>query len=406
MIAALLLALSLGAGAQPAETITEIRVHGNATIADDKVIELAGVRVGEVLQPDSIDTIARRLRESGRFDDVEVLKRYRTLEMDQVSLVLLVHERPGVTPSGEPPSVFRRVRSRLMFLPILDYEDGYGWTYGARTSLVRTIGGERLSFPLSWGGTRRAAIEADRTFQSGPLTRVFAAYGIEQRENPYFHLDDRRVEVRGRADKRLFGVLTLGATGAHEDVTFGGVDQPQWSAGADVTLDTRRDPAYPVNAVFARLAWDRLHLAGEAIDRYRYTARGYRRVYRQAIFAARVEFDTASAPLPAHELWLLGGTFVRGIPAATAAGDKLLAWTGEVRVPFSSPLSIARVGFNVFMDGGAVAPYAVEIRHAEVERAAGAGFFALLPFVKLNLEVAHSLNGRGTRLHFATGFTF
>ncbi len=407
MIAALLLAAAMAAGTQPVETVAEIRVHGNATIPDDKIIELAGVSIGDTLQPDSLDGIAKRLRDSGRFDQVEVTKRYRTLEMDQVAIVLLVHERPGVTPSGEPPSVMRRLRNRLMFLPILDYEDGYGWTYGARTSVIGALGaGERISVPLSWGGTRRAAVEVDRTFQSGPLTRVFGTYGISQRENPYFHLDDQRVFVRGRAERRLFKVVRLGAEAAHEDVSFGDAHQPQWAAGADVILDTRRDPAYPVNAVFAGLSWDRLHIADSAIDRYRYTLRGYRRLVWHVVGAARVEFDTASAPLPAHEQWLLGGTFVRGIPAGTTVGDKLLAWTAELRVPISSPLNIGRLGFNAFYDDGAVSAFGIPVRDGNRERGAGGGVFAMLPFINLNLEVAHSLDGRGTRVHFATGFTF
>ena len=53
-------------------------------------------------------------------------KRYRTLTMDEVSLVLLVHEKEGISPTGEPPSMARRLRERLMFFPILHDDDGYG----------------------------------------------------------------------------------------------------------------------------------------------------------------------------------------------------------------------------------------------------------------------------------------
>ncbi|NUR56200.1 MAG: hypothetical protein HOQ29_17295, partial [Acidobacteria bacterium] len=131
------------------ETIAEIRIHGNVTIQDDEVVRLAGIAVGAPLDPGALDAITQRLRASGRFDEVDVRKRYRTLAMDEVALVLLVHERPGVTPDGRRPSTIRRVTSRLMFLPILRYDDGYGWTYGGRTSAVDRLGlGERLSVPL------------------------------------------------------------------------------------------------------------------------------------------------------------------------------------------------------------------------------------------------------------------
>ncbi len=59
-----------------------------------------------------------------------------------------------------------------MFLPIINYTDGYGFTYGGLISAKDTLGmGERISVPLTWGGTRRAALEIDRPFKSGPLTR-------------------------------------------------------------------------------------------------------------------------------------------------------------------------------------------------------------------------------------------
>ena len=82
----------------------------------------------------------------------------------------------------------RRFRSRLMFFPILDYDDGYGWTYGAQTAVVNAFGkGTRLAVPLSWGGDQasdrrgrphvqdRAADAADRDVRRR-----------SQRENPHF----------------------------------------------------------------------------------------------------------------------------------------------------------------------------------------------------------------------------
>jgi hypothetical protein len=32
--------------------------------------------------------------------------------------------------------------------------------------------------------------------------------------------------------------------------------------------------------------------------------------------------------------------------------------------------------------------------------------FLVVPLISLNLDVAHSLDGYGTRVHFSTGFTF
>jgi outer membrane protein assembly factor BamA len=409
---ALLLALALAVQAAP-QTIAEIRVHGNVAVADAEVETIAGVGVGQAFTAGTPDAAAARLRASGRFDVVDVRTRYRDLEMTQVALVLVVHEKPGTSPAGEPPSTMQRLRSRLMFFPILDYDDGYGWTYGARTSMVAGRGSRaRLSVPLSWGGTRRAAIEAERTFTSGPLTRISGSYGIEQRENPHFQLDDRRVALSARAERRLFGRLLLGAGAARQRVTFGSARDGIWTTGVDATLDTRNDPAYPSDAVLLRGAWTRLHgvdapdTTATGIDKYAIEARGYKRVYGSIVFAARGEYDTASGPLPGYEQYLLGGWQLRGTHAGLLAGDRRLLWSTELRVPFTSPLSGARTGFNVFVDGGAVAPHAQSIADARMERGAGGGLFLIATVIRLNLSVAHSLDGRGTRVQFGTGFTF
>lgn len=411
--AGLLLAVIAAAGPADArqtapETIAEVRIHGNVTIRDDEVIKLAGIAIGAPLEPEAVAAIQKRLRDSGRFDQVDVRKRYRTLAMDEVAIVLLVHERPGVTPDGKRPPAIKRLTSRLMFLPILHYDDGYGWTYGARTSAVDLLGlRERLSVPLSWGATRRAALESERTFKSGPLTRVLGAVGISQRENPFYRVDDRRTELSGRVERRLVRAVTLGADAARTAITFAGADDHFWTPGADVTLDTRGDPAFPIDAVLLGVRWSRLNTSrGSGIDRYRVDARGYKRVYRQAVVGAHAQYDTAGAPLPPYEQSLLGGDSLRGTRAGTFAGDKRAFGSLEVRVPFSSPLSTGRVGFNVFMDAGVTAAYGQRLDAAPVRRSAGAGVWLMAPLVRLNLEVARSIDGRRTRVHFGTGFTF
>lgn len=394
------------------ETIAEVRVHGNATLTDEAVLKLAGVTVGAPVDAGGTDAIEKRLRDSGRFDEVQVRKRYRTLAMDEVALVLLVHEKPGISATGEPPSIGRRLRSRLMFFPILVYDDGYGWTYGGRTTVRDALGkGTRLSAPLSWGATKHAAIEADRTFSSGPLTRLTGSFGVAQRENPHFLVDDRRTEIEARAERRLFGRLTLGGDIGRTSITFSPIDERFWTTGANVEIDTRNDPMFPSNAVLASVGWNRLHgigatTFGAPIDRYRLDGRVYKRLFGQNVIAVRAAYDTASAPLPPYEQWLLGGSSLRGVPSGTYAGDTRFLWSAELRAPFSSPLSVGRVGFNVFMDGGATAAYGERIWDQPRHRSAGAGLFLIATVLQLNFDVSRSIDGHGTRFHFGTGFTF
>ena len=425
MIAVILAALACGPmwsplaqAPSPPSVISEIRVQGNATITDETVVELAGVSVGTPLTPDTIAQVTKRLRDSGRFDVVDVRKRYRTLEMDQVALLIIVHEHPGTSPSGQPPSTLHRLKNHLMYFPILSYEEGYGWTYGVQTSVVGVLGRrERLSVPLSWGATRRAALDVEKPFTNGPLSRVEGSFGISQTENPFFLADDRRTAFDVRAERRLFSRITLGADTGRDQVRFAPEDQLAapvvrdgfWTTGADATFDTRIDPAFPVDAVLASVRVERLGAGrrAQAVDRTKFSVAGYKRVFREIVFAAHTEYDSASGPLPAYEEWLLGGSSLRGTRAGTFAGDKRLLWGGEFRVPFSSPLSdLGRTGFNVFLDGGSVAPFGQSIGHAATERGAGAGVFIIATVVRLNFEVAHSLDHRGTGFRFGMGFTF
>jgi outer membrane protein assembly factor BamA len=397
-------------------TVTEIRVHGNATISDAMVIQLAGIAVGATIDDAALAAIEKRLRDSGRFDAVQVRRRYRTMEMDQVALVLLVHERPGVTAVGQPPGVLRQIRARLMFFPILYYDDGYGWTYGATTTVVNVAGkGTRVALPLSWGATKAARLEVDRTFTSGPLTRATGSFGIQQRQNPHFLVDDRRAFVKARIERRVLNTLTFGGEIARTQLTFEPLHDRFWTPAADVTLDTRRDPAYPSDAVFSSARWSRMSAigatafgrAGSTIDRYQLDARGFKRLFKQNVLALHAEYDTASAPLPPYEQYLLEGWQLRGSRAGSFAGDKRFIWSAEVRVPFSSPLdTVARTGVNVFVDGGTTALYGQRIADQREQHGAGAGLWAIFTVVQLNVEVAHSLDGRGTRVQFGTGFSF
>ena len=277
--------------------ITEIRVHGNAYVRDDEVIRLTGVSLGQPLPSSGLRDIEQRLKASGHFETVEIRKRYRSLEnATDVALILLVHERPGFTSEtiDERPSGWgwARMKSRLMFLPIVGYDDGYGFTYGGRVSTIGLLGArERISVPLTWGGTRRAAVELERTFTSGPLSRIESTFGISQRENPHFELDDQRVEWTARAERSFARLVRAGVDTSQSTVTFGQLDDRLWTIGANVALDTRGDPAFPRNAVMLGAGWTGLHVRRleDPINQYTTDARGYLGLVRQAVLAGRVQ---------------------------------------------------------------------------------------------------------------------
>lgn len=421
-------AQAVGQTAEPVvEKVAEVRIHGNHATPDEEVIKLTGITLGDSVTADTLPQVTKRLRDSGRFKDVDVLKRYRSLsDASQVSLIVIVHEYPSIDPGipGAPlppvPGPIRRLMSQSMFLPILSYAEGYGFTYGARASFVDVMGeGGRVSVPLTWGGTRRAAVELEKTFDDeSPVSRVFSRLsggaGISRRENPHFDLPDTRQQVWGRIDKDIIRELRIGGGAGWTDVGYGLRDVPATrlddrftTVGADLTVDTRHDPIFPRNAVYAQTGWERLTFnSGPSINRYRNEARGYLGVFGQTVLAVRALHQRVDRPLPPYEKPLLGGaSILRGHRAGAFAGDNLFASTVELRVPFSSAMGIGRMGVSAFADMGAAYDHGVRLRDATFQRGYGAGFFTLAPVVQLNLDVAYGVDNK-VRVHFRTGFSF
>jgi len=399
----------------PTEVITEIRVHGNAYLRDEEVVRLAGVTIGQGLGADGLREIEQRLKASGHFETVEIRKRYRSLESaTDVALILLVHERPGfkseTAASHSSSWPWARMRSRLMFLPILGYDDGYGLTYGGRVSTIDLLGaGERLSVPLSWGGTRRAAFEVERTFKSGPLTRIESTFGISQRDNPRFELDDRRVKWTARAERSVAGLVRTGVATSQSTVKFGQLDDRLWTIGADAALDTRGDPAFPRNAVMLGAGWTTLHVRRleDPINRYTTDARGYLGLVRQSVLAARMQYSTADRPLPAYERLLLGGaSTLRGFRTGSFDGDRLFVTSAELRVPITSVLSGAKLGLTAFVDAGKAYDIGQRLKDGQWHRGVGGGLFLIATVVRINLDVARGLKNGDTRVHLSSGFAF
>jgi hypothetical protein len=396
------------------EVVREIRVHGNAAIADVEVLKIAGIAVGAPIAPDGVEQIERRLKGSGWFETVEVRKRYRSLaDPSDVAIVLVVHEKATVTASpttGIPQKKMSRwFTRRLMFLPIVSYADGYGFTYGARFSTKDLLGmDERLSLPLTWGGTRRAALELERTFSRGPFTRLFSSAAIYQRENPRFEIDDRRVEFRGRAERNFKQIVYTSVEASHATIEFGALDDKMWTIGADTALDTRGNPSFPGNAVYLLGGWTALNVDRlERINRYTADARGYLRLFGQPVLAARALYRTADAPLPPYERLLIGGSSsLRGFRTGAFDGDKTLSTSAELRIPITSVISGAKLGATIFADAARAVNHGERLSDAKWHRGAGAGLFLIASVIKLNLDVSHGFDGGGTRVHLSSGFAF
>ena len=393
----------------PQQHIGEVRVHGNHTTPDAEVLRLAAVQPGQPFAADTLDRVRKALDDGGHFRSVDVRKRYASLtDTSAVLIVIVVEEQVGIAIDVPDPSPMRKLRANTMWLPILRSDDGYGLTYGARVSFVDVLGKRtRVSAPLSWGGERRAAVEIERRFERGPLTRVIGSAGITRREHPALDVGDRRTGVGIRAERALTSWLQVAGTGTLSDVQFGEIDDRFKTLGGDVVLDTRRDPAFPRNAIYAAVGLQRLWFDTSA-DTVRLTAdaRGFVGLFGQTVLALRAQHVRAADALPVFEQVLLGGdATLRGFELGYRSGDRLLAGSAEIRVPLSTPRHITRLGVAVFADSGTAYGVGQPFDHAVWDTGVGAGVFLQAPLIGLRLDVARGL-GSGTRVHFNLGATF
>ena len=414
MMRALLIVLVCAATAQ-AQTgpgvVGEVRVHGNHTTPDDKVMAIVGDVVGRPATDALVAEVADKLEKSGQFDSVDVRKRFRSIDNpDDILLMIVVDEFPGIDPIDgyQPPSPVKRFWTSGMFLPILHSEDGYGFTYGARLSFVDRFGPRsRVSIPLSWGGERQARLQAERSFRSGPIERVFAEAGIGRRDNPHYEIGDTRTSFSARAESAVQRWLRVGGGGGIDDVSFGDLTDTIKRIGADVTLDTRVDPAFPRNAVHATFGIERLDFDATSANRRTVDVRGYVGLFRGTVLALRGVSVTSTAALPPYEHNLLGGAAnLRGYDAGFEANDNLAAASAELRIPLTSPLSIGRFGVKTFIDFGTAYPFGEKLEdQAGFNRGIGGGAYLHLTIVNVSLDVARSREG-DTRFHFSLGVTF
>ena len=396
--------------AQPSEVLGEVRVHGNHTTPDADILSLAGLVVGSPISDAIIDAATQRLEDSGRFDNVEVRKRYRSIDNPgDILVIILVDEVTGISSDDLTPGPMKKLRSLGMWLPVLDYADGYGFTYGARITFVDTLGKRsRISAPLTWGGERRAAVEVERNLTRGPISRIEGAASISRRVNPHFDVADTRREIRARGERVLAPWLRAGGGVRLTTVEFGAIDDTYAVPSLDVTLDTRLDPAFPRNAVHASATIEHLGFSAGVV-RWSTDVRGYVGLLGSTVLALRAANVRVNRAVPAFEQTLLGGaSSLRGFDVGYRAGDNLAALSAELRVPITSPLTVGRFGVKVFLDAATAYPHGTTLSDQTFDRGAGGGVFMTWTVLRVGLDLAWPVSGSShkPRWHFGLGVSF
>lgn len=430
--------------------IAEILIHGNHTTPDTDILAIAALQIGEAATTAGLAAAEQRLRDSGRFEAVEVRRRFESVSNpDDILVVLLVDERPGVAPGDLRPGVLRRLGAASMWLPILNRHDGYAITYGARLTLIETLGPRtRLSAPLTWGGERRAAVEVERTFVPGSLlTALRGRASVHRSVNPHFALPDSRRELRLQADRAITPWLRTTAETRVTRVAFAARDgrtalplaaaDLHRAAAVHLVLDTRVDPSFPRNAVHTVVGWEWIGFRTPAAFALRAPAslaeacpatcgerrregprlpqsagrlhadlHGYVGIGGAAVLALRGRATRANAPLPLSEWALLGGSeSLRGYRAGYRGGDSMAALSAEVRVPLTSPLSTGRFGVRAFVDADTTWNAEARLADQRFDRGIGGGLYLAAAPVTASVDLAWPERGK-PRVHVGVGLGF
>ena len=394
----------------PAETVVDIRIHGNHSIPDREVLALAGVAVGDVVDQVVVDAVTQRLEASGRFEAIEVRKRYRSLTAtDRIALIIVVRERPRASVRNPVVRSLARLAGQSMWLPVLRYDEGYGVSYGARFSFVDVLGkGSRVSVPVTWGGDRRVAVEAERPLPGSVVDRVRGGGSHGRRTHPYFGVEDRRTRAWVGFDRELRDGLRAEVETAWEEVGFAGPDERLTRLTVGVEYDGVSAGAFPRDDVRLRAAVERLGIAGRSspVLRPRIDAQAFKGVGGQAVLAARFLFEGASGALPPYEKALLGGGGnLRGWRVGARVGDRLAAASVELRLPLGSPISMGNAGVRFFYDTAAAYDVGRSLSDQRFLKGAGAGVFLTVPFGSLHLDAGHDFRG-SVRVHAGAGLGF
>lgn len=390
------------------ERIAEIRVHGNHTTPSEDIVSLSGLATGQDASDGLLQAAEQRLDDTRRFEGVEVRRRYLSIaDPSKILIMIVVDEHPAVSKSDLTPGPMRKLARMQMYLPILNHADGYGMTYGVRVAFADALGDRsRLSVPISWGGERKIGLEAERAFD-GPISVLRGGVSLYRRVNPFYQLPDTRQEGRVEAERLVTNWLRVGAGARVANVQFGSLYEARHTAGgAFAVFDTRIDPAFPRDAIHAKVGWERIGFEVATADRFTTDIRGYVGIGGSRVLALRGQLASTKTALPFAEQTLLGGSdSLRGYPTGHRAGDNMAAGTIEIRQPLHSPLSFGRFGVKAFADMGTVWAAGGRMGDQEFERGVGGGvYFGAGPFI-LDLDIAKPQTGN-VRAHFGMGVTF
>ena len=102
-----------GGRPRPREVVADVLVHGNQIVPDAEVRSLAGIVAGSPFSDALLAEITKRLKDSGKFESIDVVKRFASIEdASRIIIVIIVSEGPvRIVMPARMPAARRRSRS-------------------------------------------------------------------------------------------------------------------------------------------------------------------------------------------------------------------------------------------------------------------------------------------------------
>lgn len=400
----------------PRLTFGRLIVQGNEDVRTARIHEIAGLRTGRVFSPEDLDTVARRLRNTGAFRSVALEEAERPNPDGSLDITAtVVEELPRRFGFGAEINSFEGLAVTGFWM----HRNLFGGAERLRFDAeIRGIGGDSGTDYILAADFRRPG-----TF-SAPNTLYLRAR-IAQEDEPAYFLRSGEIEagivrelsartrfsygvayefaeVTDDLGTRRFSLLSLPLTGEHDRRD----DPLDATEGFFVRLEATPFHEFNSGATGGRLYADgRYYRSFGAEDRV--TLAG--RLVAGSVLGAEID------EVPPDMLFLSGGGgTVRGQPYQSLAvdlgggneigGRNLVVASAEVRVRLRERIQV--VGFA---DYGFVGASSVPGQDGDSHAGAGLGLRYLTPIGPLRLDVAAPVygdTGEGVQLYLGIGQAF
>ncbi|MBU8870382.1 MAG: BamA/TamA family outer membrane protein [Gemmatimonadales bacterium] len=384
--------------------LVEIILEGNSRTNDTFILREMGLKTGQPFTRERMDEVWDHLEDMGCFAFVDM--EYDDSEPDQVILIVTLEEE-----------------DTLGYGPLLRYSQRHKYYVGAWAENTNLRGqGETLRADLSMLYIQRASLAWTRPWFLGKKgLQMRAVVRGEQADFVYRPFRYRKanldLSLRWTARQPFFLVTEMdygifqirdefswqlpyrGVGSSAGDESFAIETQPRLALWAAIGMDTRSNPWYPSQGVFAQATvkrWESSYFTSYtegSLD-----LRGFLPLPKgHHLLALRAWGRLTDAPTQLDNICFFGGSqTVRGYHPDSREGDEAYLLTAEYRLPITmmriSPQGdLAGVGVHAFADAGDTWFHGAD--PAEAMQSWGTGIHLNIDRMQIRFEAARTRGG-------------